>query len=160
MNEPAGFEFIKWFNKFQLNDYEWALLHYDRALQLDPNHIEALGCRWLCRLEIENYKWGMEDYMKRFLLKFLLDEKDCSYRKPLGVDLIDEMWALNYFNQSIELDLNNIALYKLRWVRRFQLWYFDSAMQDLHKALEINPSDTEALMLMEKLETLLESLLK
>lgn len=54
----------QWFSKLKLKDYQWGLLDFNKALEIDPNNADAYQWRWAVKQTLKDYQWALLDLNK------------------------------------------------------------------------------------------------
>ena len=117
--------------KYVMEDYLGAIIDFNKCIEIKPNRIIFIDKRADCRLKIEDYIGAIEDYsmsIQNRQDKFSVDRPPSENATKLLASL--------YYNRGF-------ARYKIK--------EYNKAIEDLKKAIEINPDFEEAIKLLETL---------
>ena len=111
---------------------------FTRALELDPDMLDALLYRGLFRHGIGEEEEALADFDRAIEL----DPQNAGTYQMMGVVLSDaqkDRRALELFNKVVELDPDYPGIYFHRGLTHFFLGDIDAAVSDLTRAIEYNP---------------------
>lgn len=90
-------------------DYNDSIIHFDKAIAIDPSHAYAYNNRGLARIKLGNTEDGLKD-MER---SFSLDPDNSYYYKNMGIYHFDKkeyVKALEYFETALEKDASTYKI--------------------------------------------------
>ncbi len=124
-------------------DYILALADLNRAIELDPQYVEAYHGRAYVYLAMEDYHHALADYTRIIKLdpQFVAAYRD---RGSAYYALDDYNNALADLNRAIELDPQDTAAYRIRGAVYYDLDDDNNAFADLNRAIELDPQYTAA----------------
>lgn len=128
------------FQALSEKDAARAIELYSRAIELEPDMVEAYINRGKCKHDIGNYAEAMIDYDDAIKL----DNGDATVffnRGNLKDDLGDKKGALKDFDKAIELDSKYVGAYINRGSVKMDLGDNTGALKDFDTAIELNPTD-------------------
>lgn len=117
--------------KYEIADYHGAIIDFNKCIEIKPNRIMSFHKRGDCKLKIEDFKGAIEDY------SIVVQNRQDKYgvdRPPS--DNASKLLASLYFNRGFS---------------RCKIKEYNKAIEDLKKAIEINPDFEEAIRLLETL---------
>ena len=126
----------------EFHDFPGALADYNKAIELDPEYMDAYFNRgFLKYLELDDIDGALDDYNKAIDL----DPSNANiyyYRgllKHHKINDIDE--ALDDYNKAIDLDPSNANIYYYRGLlKHHKINDIDGALDDYNKAIDLDPS--------------------
>ncbi len=123
--------------------FDEALESYDRALELDPNHVNALANRGLALHELERFEEVLEN-CDRVLV---LDPKHVGALRNRGAALLrlerfDE--ALESLDRALALDPKHVNALANQGVALLSLGRFDEALENCDRVLVLDPKHVTA----------------
>ncbi|MDR3666561.1 MAG: tetratricopeptide repeat protein [Ignavibacteriaceae bacterium] len=127
---------------FEKNDYKNALIHFSKAIELNPSYSDAYCNRALVKDKLNDYKGALQDYDISIKLNFSNTEAYFG-RVKAKYYLGDYKGAINDCNKVITLDTNSEILvisYNYSGLAKAYLSDYKGALQDLDRAIKINPS--------------------
>jgi len=134
------------------NDHDMAITNYNKAINLDPNNIEAYYLRGIVYYEKQNYDQAIKDYTKAIneakKKTKKIDPKIAMVYGNRGMvykNKGDNKKALEDYNKAIENDPNNVIAY----INRGNLYAIsegtlDMAIDDYNTALSLDPNNSDA----------------
>ena len=125
------------------NDYDRALVEYDRVIGDRPYDVEALRGRAQTHLATGGYEYAVEDYNR--LIELAPRNADFYYNRGCAHLAARRLAAADAdFSMSIKLDelrsLGNLA-YNNRGITRARQGDFDKAIEDFDTAIVVNRND-------------------
>jgi tetratricopeptide (TPR) repeat protein len=125
--------------EYRRGDYQAALVHFDRAVQADPDRVEALFARGRARLQLGDDKGARDDFLKAG--KFSPDGRTAA---GLGYHLSrlrQHAAAIDCYEQAIKAGFDTAEVYTDLAYSYFQFLpdQLDKAEKYLTRALELNP---------------------
>ena len=122
--------------KYKVSDYKGAIVDYNKAIQLDPDYINAYSSRGWAKISTEDYKGAMADFNTAIRLD---PEEPNAYnsRGFLKGFLDDHRGAIQDFNKSIKLDPEYETAYYNRGIAKKELGDINGACWDWSKAGEL-----------------------
>ena len=163
-SETVNFYLIEGNNSFNLTNYVEAISFYDKAIEIEPNHIAALAKKGESLAKLERFEEAIsifnkvieieprygDKYGTLYLDKLLqLDPKNIEALfikgKSLSIynDTLEE--AISYFDKVIEINPNHANALYYNGEVYFQLDDFEKAVFFYDKSLEIEPNHVGAL---------------
>lgn len=118
--------------KYEIEDYLGAIEDFNKCIEIKPNRTMSFHKRGDCKLKIEDYKGAIEDY------SIVVQNRQEKY----GVDRPPSE------NASKLLE----SVYHNRGIARFKTREFNLAIEDLKKAIELDPDFDDAIQLLETLK--------
>ena len=149
---------------FKLAKYEEAISYYDRILELEPNHVEALGKKGDALAFLKNFDQAIvfydkvikinskqaDDMGRPYIDKLLeIDPQNVGALSKKGESLaiyynkLDE--AISYFDKVLEIDPNNVNASYNKGEAFFQLDKFEDAITWYDKSLQKDPNHVGSL---------------
>ncbi len=127
---------------YQLGQYERALGHFNRAVELAPSNREAFINRAVVNLDLGRYQSALQDL--EHALKLGESPWIFLYRGLIQQYLGEERRALENFSRAVRLDAEFIEGYYRRGMLYTRLGEYDKGFQDESRVLELNPSHAGA----------------
>lgn len=124
----------------QLERFAEAMPDYEKAVQLDPENI-IQGDRALVRFKLKANDPGIEEDLKTYLSVFHKDDFNWYFLGIYYYNSARDMEALNVLNKAININNSTAAYYNKRADVLFSLKYFDKAIADCTKSIELEPKD-------------------
>ena len=121
--------------KYVMADYHGAIKDFNKCIEIKPSRIIFIDKRADCRLEIEDYTGAIEDYS--LSIKNRQDRQD-----KFGVDRPPSETATKLL----------ASLYHNRGFARFKIKEYSIGIEDLKKAIELDPDNEQAIQLLESLK--------
>jgi tetratricopeptide (TPR) repeat protein len=133
-------------SKFELEQYEDAISDFKRALDIDPDGIQALYGRGVMYANMRQYQSAMSDFDR---LVTLVPEAENTFFQLGNVTVMVGEYAelvadVSAANVSLQLNPNYAEGYRLRGVAHLELGELEEAIADLSVAVERDPQDAEA----------------
>ncbi len=123
---------------YDQHDYQGAILNCNKALQLDPEQLQACVIRMRAHGELGDLK-SMNDDIK--LSKKIMAAQN-KYHQVTGKAL--EKGTINDYNQWLKLEPHSAFAYYGRGQDRSSLGDYKGAIEDFTQALKYNPEDAHA----------------
>ena len=141
-NDPV--DFFKLGNQsYQKGDYDEAIKHYTKAIELDPKHVSAYYNRGSAYEQKGDHDLAIEDFNKAIDLNpdfaSAYFNRGNAYAKKEEHDL-----AIADYSEVIELDPNHVVAYYNRGNAYQRKREYDHAIENYTKAIELNPNYAEA----------------
>ena len=129
--------------KIKLQDYEGAIVEYSKAIELNPNYIDAYYKRKEAKSSIGDYIGGIEDLSKIIEIN---PNDDVAYhnRGFLKYDMNDYDGALQDYMKTLEIKPNNARAYINLGDTKRALGNFEDAIKCYSKAIEFDSNCFEA----------------
>ena len=135
--------------KYEEGKFQEALKDFNKAIELDPNNVEA----YLKRASVKSgLIFDDTDILKDCNKALELDPNNPKALINRGIikvnlkkeeDAIDDFnKALELLNEAIRLDPNNAEFYSDRARTKIGLKQIDEGLEDLNKAIELDPKDS------------------
>ena len=131
--------------QYELGNYEAAMAYYDRAIRYDPSYAEAYYQRGLVFIEMDKTSFAVEDFEHALALGLMMDEDDdyaqVYFRR--GNDYFDAelfTFAIDDYDVALKLDPQASEIYAQRAETQLLLKNYGAAIQDIEKAISINPA--------------------
>jgi tetratricopeptide (TPR) repeat protein len=115
--------------KYEIKDYLGAIEDFNKCLEIKPNRIMSFHKRGDCKLKIEDYKGAIEDYI------IVVQNRQDKY----GVDRPPSENASKLL----------ASVYHNRGIARSKIKEYDLGIEDLKKAIELDPVNEKATQLLE-----------
>ena len=128
--------------KFNSKEYNEAILHLDRAIQLNPQVDLFFLNRGVAKDVVGNHKDAIEDYNQAIKLD---PENIHAYnaRGSTKNHIGDYKGAKDDYSKSIKLDRNNGEAYKARGNINLKLKNYQAAFEDFTEAIKLDPQDLD-----------------
>jgi len=122
--------------------YKEALSDYNKAIDIDPKHIEAYNNRGVSKAALRNYTGAKEDYNKAIELR--PSYPDAYYnRGNTFKDINDALSAIQDYTKVLSLNPNHSGALNNRGLERRVVKDYKGAIEDLNKAIKISPSNPD-----------------
>jgi tetratricopeptide (TPR) repeat protein len=127
----------------RFKDYDAAIIHYNHAIRLDPNHAIAYNDRGLAKSALNDKKAAIDDYNHAIRL-------DPNYanaynnRGNAKSALNDKKGAIDDYNHAIRLDRNYAVAYNNRGLAKSALNDKKAAIDDYNHAIRLDPNYANA----------------
>jgi tetratricopeptide (TPR) repeat protein len=123
-------------NQSELNE---SIIRFNKAINLDPNDVEAYGGRGVSLQHLQRYKEAIDDFLKAEKLGLnttsLYSNLGFSYYK-----LNESAKALFYLEKAIDLEEFNEEALRYRGEIKYNNDDYNGAVTDYSKAIKINPN--------------------
>jgi tetratricopeptide (TPR) repeat protein len=129
--------------KLEANDYRGSIVEYSKAVNIEPNYINAYFNRGYARIMMADNKNAISD----FNIAIRLNPNDGSsyFNRALAKhNLKNEIGAIEDYDKAIALDSTNSSFFAFRGKSRFVLQKFFEAIDDFDKALQIDSNSSMA----------------
>ena len=129
--------------KFNSKEYNKAILHLDRAIQLNPEANLFFMNRGIVKYVLGNHKGAIEDYNQAIEL----DPEDIhayGARGETKTHIGDHVGAIDDYTEIIRLEPKNATAYKKRGGVYRELEDNEAAFEDFTEAIRLNPQDLDA----------------
>lgn len=127
---------------YQLGQYERALGHYNRAIELVPSEGRALVSRAVVNYELGRYQAALRDL--EHALKVEENPWAYLYRGLTQERLSERRRALEAYSRAIRLDADFVEAYYQRGLLYASMNEPDRALQDQSRVLELDPEHARA----------------
>ena len=144
-NSEKAFEYYnKGCDYYNKGDYATAVEYFDKALEIDPNYVEAWNIKAIALLELERYDEAIKCYDK--LIE--LNPKDTGYW-CLKISLLEKLGryeeAIECYDKATEINPNKATM----WISEKGLALYligkkYEGLKCINKALEIDPNFDDA----------------
>ncbi|MCK4956888.1 MAG: tetratricopeptide repeat protein, partial [Candidatus Cloacimonetes bacterium] len=125
--------------KTAIQDHTGAIIDYNRAIELNPNHADIYLNRGVAKGEMKEYIEAIEDYTEAINLK--PDDYKAYYNRGLTKNKIgDHKDAISDYSKAIELKPDDHEAYCNRGVTKTKTDDYKGAIVDYDKAIELNPN--------------------
>jgi tetratricopeptide (TPR) repeat protein len=136
-----------WFDKgeafLQSNNLHAAIDAYDKAIELNPQFVEAYNNRGVAYGKLGSHQQAFDDFNKAIELN-PINSMGYFNRGTAYGELGNPQQAINDFNKAIELNPRFVEAYNNRGAAYGKLGNYQQAITDHNKALELNPTSAEA----------------
>jgi tetratricopeptide (TPR) repeat protein len=123
---------------FRLGKFKDAIVHYDRALELDPSNVRALHNKGLAFFGLNKFDKSIECYDKA--LKVRPQSLDIVLNKAISLNSLKKFeTAKRLLDVIIMADPTNKKALNTRALTEFKLGLDEGGMNDLMAALKIDP---------------------
>ncbi len=124
----------------QLGDYRGAIELHTKAIEIDPNYVNAYNNKGNCLVQLEEYSNAIKCYDKAIQIN--PNCVDAYYNKGnVFNNLKDYSEAIRYYNICIKLDPNYKMAYKFKANALQEQQDFTTAIKWYNKAIEMSPND-------------------
>lgn len=124
-------------------DFEGALYDYNKALELQPELIEALAGRGVIKRNMGDLQGAMKDYNRAIELK--ADDAEVYLNRGVcKASMNDFNGAIEDFNKALEKNPNNAMTYSNIGSVYFKTAQYKKAIENYNMAIELNPVYAEA----------------
>ncbi len=131
-------------SKLAKEDFEGAVILYDKAISLDPGFNNAYIFRGNAKLKLRKWGTAIEDFNK--VLELKPNDIPCLInRGTCKTNAADFSGAIEDFNKVIQLDRNNLLAYEQRGLCKKANKQLDDAIKDFEHIISESPKDTEAI---------------
>ena len=135
--------FYSAFAKDDLGDYTGAIQDYNKAIELDPDFVDAYNNRGIDKHSLGDKIGAIQDYNKAIELDPY--KADVYYNRAIAKSRLgDGRGAIQDYNKAIEFDPSHGSAYHNRGGAKFKLEDYIGAIQDYNKAIELDPSHGSA----------------
>jgi tetratricopeptide (TPR) repeat protein len=141
--DPATDAFNKGVEAFKAKEYDKALAHLDKALELDPKNVPARYTRGLVHMQTGARDKALADFDEALRL----DPKNVPTRYARGMVHIQtgaSDKALADFDEALRLEPKNVALLVARGGLLTEQKQYDRALADLDQAIALEPKNLAA----------------
>ncbi|MGB0525073.1 MAG: tetratricopeptide repeat protein [Flammeovirgaceae bacterium] len=130
------------FAKDDLGQYKEAILDYDKAIQLNPNHTNAYNNRGFAKRKLGRYKEAILDYNKAIQLN--PNYANAYHNRGFAKRKLGKYKeAILDYDKAIQLSPNFENAYHNRGFAKRKLGKYKEAIQDYNKTIELNPTDPD-----------------
>ena len=129
--------------KYQLNDFNGAILDYTKAIEIDSAYSKSFYMRGLCKQALMDNDSAFLDFNKAIAI----DSTKYNYylkRGRIRVSVRQLKLAIKDFNKSIELEPESSNSYVERGAVKNSLGDKRGALLDFEKAISLNPKNANA----------------
>lgn len=126
-----------------MGEYDKAIHEYDRALELDPAHVQAYHDRGLAHVQRQQYTEAIADFSEVIALN--PQHTDACYNRGLVYarqNAFDQ--ALADYDQALALDPDNALIYNSRGNVHYNTKDYARAIADYDQAIQHNPAYADA----------------
>jgi tetratricopeptide (TPR) repeat protein len=141
---PADDYLAAGLEKERKNDYQGALLEYDRAIEANPRYAEAYVGRGFANYKLGEKSPALTDFNTAIVLNPKLARAYVN-RANINLEFRDWKYAIMDYDKAIEIDANYVEAYIGRGVAR-ESWFNSpvGGMVDFNLALVIDPRSLRA----------------
>jgi tetratricopeptide (TPR) repeat protein len=133
---------------FQKGEIELALKEIDKALELNPNYVDAFFLRAIINNKRKDMEGVLADYNKIIELAPTTSRIEVVYTNRSSIYLhkgeIDK--ALHDLDKAVSINPKVAEIYIARAVARLQKRELDGALADYEKSIELNPTISAAFL--------------
>ncbi|WP_453898135.1 tetratricopeptide repeat protein [Xanthocytophaga flava] len=124
----------------QQGDFKGALDFLNKAIEKDPENVDALNARGVANLELKQYAAAQLDFDQA--IKLNSNTYKPYYNRGRN-QAAQQKWqpALEDFSKAVQMAPDTADIYFNRGVIYFQLNQFPEALQDFSKAILLNPQN-------------------
>ena len=129
--------------KYNLKDYEGAILDYDKVIELSPDYADAFYNRGLAKYILKNYEDAIIDFTQAIqsnpnYTNAYNERGDAKYA------LEDYQGAILDYEKAIELNSDNENAYHNRGDAKYALEDYHGAILDYDKSIKLSPNNKDA----------------
>ena len=144
----TGFRFImklnEYFEKgrylFDNQDYKNSITWLDKALKIDPDHVQSLHARALAKGKLADYSGSIQDFKRALLLEptnaVILSDRALVYHF-MG----EKEKSMADFDRAVMLEPENGYRYASRAFIKDRIGDLEGALEDYNKAIALDPED-------------------
>lgn len=125
---------------FKEKNYDEAIILFNEAIELDPEDSFSYRYRAKCFTMLKQYENALNDFNKAIRLNPEDKEAYCFRGSIWSSVLGNHKKALVDYNKCIQMDPENPDAYYFRCGCNFKLKYYDEAIKDCNKAIELIPT--------------------
>jgi len=124
-------------------EYEKAMGCFNKAIELDPNNVDAYGNRGITYRHLKQYERAIEDYTK--VIELDPNSAIAYYNRGITYRRLNQYErAIEDYTKAIELNPNLVAAYINRGCAYYDLREYERAIGDFNKAIELDPNAADA----------------
>lgn len=128
----------------RVKNYKAALKDFDRAIELDPDYIDAYEQRAGVRISLDDYNGSLQDCKK--ILELDPSIKDVySFVARIKLNHNDPRGSINAINKFINADTDNPLGYCQRASAESSIKDYNAALKDYNQAIAHSPSNSGSL---------------
>jgi tetratricopeptide (TPR) repeat protein len=128
-------------SKIDLEDYQGAIADFTKAIEINPNYIDAYTGRGYAKDNLKDHLGAVANYTKAIKIN-PNNSKAYTGRGVSKAKLEDHQGAIADYTKAIEINPNSSATYYNRGYSKGSLEDYQGAIADYTKAIEINPSSS------------------
>ncbi len=126
--------------KYFAKDYKNAIVEFDKAIELNPEHIRAFYKRGNSKFKLENYTGAIDNYTHA--IKINPQHARAYYnRGHAKFKLENYISAIDDYTHAIKINPENARAYIYRGSTKFRLENYVGAIDDYTHAIKINPEN-------------------
>ena len=135
--------FLRGNASYDLGLYDLAIVNYDKAIQLEPDYIDAYINRGIAKIRLGQHFAAIGDYDKAIQLK--PDYASAYYnRGNAKYKLGQHFAAISDYDKAIQLKPDDVSAYYNRGNAKIRLGQHFAAIGDYDKAIQLKPDDVSA----------------
>ncbi|MDP7036284.1 MAG: tetratricopeptide repeat protein [Planctomycetota bacterium] len=124
-------------------EFDQAILHYTKALELDPNHSGAYNNRAICHMQMGSFPQALSDYTLAIELR--PNQSDTYSNRGSVYSYLNRLpEALRDFTKAIEINPAFGGAYNNRGIIYSKMKRYPEALSDFSRSLELDPKNVGA----------------
>lgn len=128
---------------YEKREYMEAVIHLNKAIEIDPTYAQAYFVRGNIKAEFEDYHGAMKDY--NHAIEYSPKMSDAFFeRGNAKMKLQDYYGAISDYTSAISFNENHIQAYFQRGRAKQFLLAYEEAIADCSKIITINPKSADA----------------
>src|SRR3989304_2075192 len=143
-SETVNFYLIKGNNSFNLTNYVEAISFYDKAIEIEPNHIAALAKKGEALAKLERF----EEVISIFNKVIEINPNHANalyYNGEVYFQLDDFEKAVFFYDKSLEIEPNHVGALSGKGYALAKLDDFEKSDTYFDRALKLEPDNVETL---------------
>ncbi len=144
---PTSFAYYgRGVRKLRVNEYEWAILDFNKAIEMEPSSGETYFQRAEARKNLDEFIEAAADYAKAIQYEYKLALSYCKMGE-VNFKAGNYNEAIKNYTLAIKEDPNMAEAYAGRGKVKQQQKKFKEALVDMDMAVKIKPTSAEILMI-------------